>query len=492
ALKQADVKHSVNEIAKAEGLEQYFLDRWLKHLTPENAPKIAPPLKDWAAIALPKDGLTDFASAKLPMELEQLATSFQTELLTAIDTWSQADQTYQREVAAAEANAKQKVKRVEIAEPQKTLLRLVWQDDQAPLAINPGEIEKRFLAEDGKPQLQELRAELERRKQAAPAAYPATPVLKGGGKTLQVFVRGNPAVHGEWAARGFLRVLTNEEPITDPKLAQQKQYGRLELAQAIASADNPLTARVIVNRVWYAHFGRGLVETPSNFGRSGEAPSHPELLDWLALRFIEHGWSLKWLHKEILLSATYQSSSADHSHNQQVDGGNRYYWRMNRRRLDVEAWRDNLLSVAGTLDRSLGGPAFDLSDAKARRRTVYARISRHELDGLLRLFDFPDANVTADRRTITTVPQQQLFVLNSEFMIGQAKAFAVRLQAAADNDADRVRVAHELALGRAPTAAEQQLALSFLATAPEAKDKLTAWEQYAQALLAANEMLYID
>jgi hypothetical protein len=379
-----------------------------------------------------------------------------------------------------------------LSKPREALLRKIWLDDNGPLAINAGEFEKSFLAEADKPQLLELRAELERRKQAAPPPYPATPVIKGGGKTLQVFVRGNPAVMGDWAARGFLQIVTGEEPVTDPEQAKQKQYGRLELAEAIASRDNPLTARVIVNRVWRAHFGRGLVESPSNFGRSGESPSHPELLDWLALRFMEHNWSLKWLHQEILASATYQLSSTHSDRNAEKDGENRYYWRMNRRRLDVEAWRDSLLEVAGTLDRSLGGPAFELSDANARRRTVYARISRHELDSLLRLFDFPDANVTADQRTVTTVPQQQLFVLNSDFMIVQAKAFAARVQAAADSDPERVVRAYQIAFGRAPTDAEKELAVAFLEAQSRENDKLTNWEQYAQALLASNEMLYID
>lgn len=491
-LKAAKLPHSLDEIANADGLHRYFLDRWLKYFAANNAEKVTPVLIAWYTVARPTEGINNDEPLPVPEDVQQAATNFQAELVAAIEEFAQAEADYQRELAAAPNNRKRKVKRRALASPRQTLLQAVWLDEQAPLAINAGEYEKRFLTDADKQQLVELRAELERRKQAAPQAYPATPVLSGGGKALQVYVRGNPAVLGDWAARGFLQVLTSEEPVTDPEQAKQKAYGRLELAEAIASADNPLTARVIVNRVWRTHFGRGIVETPSNFGRSGDAPSHPELLDWLTLRFIEHGWSLKWLHKEILLSATYQLSSAESPGNAEKDGENRYYWRMDRRRLDVEAWRDSVLAVAGTLDRSLGGPAFELSDTNARRRTVYAGISRHELDGLLRLFDFPDANVTADRRTVTTVPQQQLFMLNSDFMVAQAKSFAARLQAAADNNPERVRLAHQLAFGRNPTVAEQELALAFLAVAPPETDKLNAWEQYAQALLASNEMLYVD
>lgn len=492
ALKQAKANYSLDEITKHAGLQRYFLDRWVKYFSANNAEKSLATLKPWYAHVPSGDAGTTYDAVSVPAEVEQAAAAFQTELLAAIEAWQAVEADYQRELAAAQENAKQQVKRRALEKPQESLLKTVWLDDQAPLAINAGEFEKQFLAEDDKPQLAELRAELDRIKQAAPPPYPAAPVLKGGGKTLQVFVRGNPAVLGDWAARSFLQILTGEEPTTDPEKAKQQQFGRLELAEAIADPNNPLTARVIVNRVWRAHFGRGLVETPSNFGRSGESPSHPELLDWLALRFIENGWSLKWLHREIMLSSTYQLSSASSAANAEKDGANKYYWRMDRRRLDVEAWRDNVLEVSGTLDRTLGGPAFDLSDASAKRRTVYARISRHELDNLLRLFDFPDANVTADRRTVTTVPQQQLFVLNSDFMISQAKSFAKRIEAAAADDVARVQFAYRLAFGRAPTEQESQLAAAFLTAAPTQNDKLTAWEQYTQALLASNEMLYID
>ncbi len=275
--------------------------------------------------------------------------------------------------------------------------------------------------------------------------------------------------------------------------AGAEDFDRAALAAAIADPENPLTARVMVNRVWQHHFGRGLVGTSSNFGELGERPTHPELLDWLAKRFVESGWSVKSLHRDVVLSATYRLSSDADPRALEVDPENRLLWRASRRRLDVEAFRDALLFVSGRLDESLGGPTTNLADPGNVRRTVYARISRHELDGLLRLFDFPDANVTAATRTNTTVPQQQLFVLNGEFFVRQAKALAARVQKAADADDDRIRLAYRLCYGRPPTETELAVGREFLSAAATAEgNSLAPWEQYAQALLAANEFLYVD
>src|SRR5262249_29146449 len=156
------------------------------------------------------------------------------------------------------------------------------------------------------------------------------------------------------------------------------------------------------NRVWQYHFGKALVVTPSNFGSLGEKPTHPELLDWLAVRFMEQGWSFKKTHREIMLSSVYQLAAERDEKNFAQDGDNRWLWRQNRRRLDVESWRDAMLAASGKLDPKLGGPTTNLAAADNNRRTVYAKISRHDLNSLLRLFDFPDANITSERRTETT------------------------------------------------------------------------------------------
>jgi hypothetical protein len=307
-------------------------------------------------------------------------------------------------------------------------------------------------------------------------------------KAMTVLIRGNPETPGPEAPRRFLSILGGT-PLADGS-------GRLELARAIASPDNPLTARVMVNRLWQLHFGRGLVGTPSNFGKLGERPSHPELLDHLAHRFVAEGWSLKAMHRAIMLSATYGQDSRLDEHAFEVDPENTLLWRMNRRRLEVEAWRDAILAVSGRLDPAVGGPSRSVDDPENRRRTFYAAVSRHDLSPLLRLFDFPDPNITSGERTRTTVPLQGLVVLNDEFVIRSARALAARLKSVPDaDDAARIRLAYRLLFGRDAGEAQVRLGLAFL-QAPDADDAkpgdLTRLERYAQALLASNEFAFVD
>lgn len=328
----------------------------------------------------------------------------------------------------------------------------------------------------------------EKKKKVTPK-YPLVHALKDADKptALRVCIRGNPDNLGEEAPRHFLSILCGNAPAPF-----QKGSGRLELARAIASPDNPLTARVFVNRVWAHHFGKGLVRTLSNFGHLGEQPSHPALLDDLTRRFIDDGWSVKSLQRLIVLSAAYQQSTQWDSRAVEIDPENRLIWRMNRRRLEVEVWRDAMLAAAQTLDATVGGPSNDLARPDNHRRTLYGAVSRHELNSLLRLFDFPDPNLTADERPITTVPLQQLFVLNSEFMVHNAQALAGRLVTAAPLDTARIQYAYECLYGRPPSQREVSLGLDFLRTGTATDEKLSRWEQYAQALLAANEFLYVD
>jgi hypothetical protein len=306
---------------------------------------------------------------------------------------------------------------------------------------------------------------------------------------MKVFQRGNPAKLGPEAPRRLLKILAGDEP-----KAFTQGSGRLELADAIASKDNPLIARVMVNRVWHYHFGRPIVGTPSNFGQLGDRPTHPELLDYLACCFMEGGWSLKKLHREIMRSAVYQLSSERNDKNFSVDGDNRWLWRMNRRRLDVESWRDAMLAVSGKLDPKLGGPTTNLAALDNNRRTVYARISRHDLSYVLRLFDFPDANITSERRNETTVPQQQLFVLNSPFVIETAKALAARVQKEASGDVDRIQRAFTLTFGRPASAEETRIFLAFLQgqDAGPMANRLTRWERVTQVLIGSNEFMFVD
>ncbi len=350
--------------------------------------------------------------------------------------------------------------------------------DEIPL-VSAAEVEKAKAA----------LTEAEKKKKVAPK-YPYVHGIKDTKPvTLKVHVRGNPETLGEDAPRGFLSILAWEK-----REFSNNGSGRLELAKAIAAPDNPLTPRVMVNRIWKHHFGKGLVRTPSNFGHLGEPPTHPELLDYLASQFVGSGWSVKKMQRAIMLSAMYQSSSRPDAHNEGVDGDNKLLWRMNRRRLEIESWRDAMLAVAGSLDETIGGPSTDLANAENRRRTLYGMVSRHELNPLLRLFDFPDPNITNDARTVTTVPLQQLFVLNSEFMVRNAKALAARLAALAKDDSARIRQAFVVLYGRPVTERELGLGLAFLKPSTHAGPGVTLsrWEQYAQVLLSANEFLFVD
>ena len=344
-----------------------------------------------------------------------------------------------------------------------------------------------YLKGDAAEQLKKLNKVTDEAKKAADAiSVPmAHALIDGTGMNLPVYLAGDPKKKGPVAARAYPAVLSGGQR----QLFETKGSGRLELARVVASRNNPLTARVWVNRVWSGHFGQGLVRTPSNFGTLGEKPSHPELLDWLAIQFMDSGWSLKWLHRQIMLSTTYRLSGNPTATSAQ-DPDNRWLSHYPRRRLEVEPWRDSVLFVTGSLDRQLGGPSRTL-DSGNRRRTLYGFVSRHQLDELLRLFDFPDPNITAGQRTVTTVPLQQLFVLNSDFMLTQARTFAARLQKEASTDEARIRRAFQLLFSREPSSAELAIAQEFVATKSD-DAKLSSWEQYALALLGSNEFLFVD
>jgi hypothetical protein len=307
----------------------------------------------------------------------------------------------------------------------------------------------------------------------------------GMAQNVAMQVRGNPGNRGPVVPRRFLAILS---PDAKPFASGS---GRLELATALVTDGAPLAARVIVNRTWKHHFGAGLVETPSDFGSQGERPSHPELLDDLTVRFVRNGWSIKWLHREIMLSAAYQQTSLPPTvgRAQVIDPANRLLWRMNGRRLEVEAWRDAMLAVNGTLDLKVGGPPLDLGDIRNHRRTIYGTVKRRELNDLLRMHDFPDPVAHSPHRLPTTTPLQQLFVLNSPYLRQQAVALVRRLHTEVPGDnAARVRRAYELLFSRPPTPEQSRWAMDFLA----GENREQAWQQYAQVLLGSNEFLYVD
>jgi hypothetical protein len=261
--------------------------------------------------------------------------------------------------------------------------------------------------------------------------------------------------------------------------------GRKELAEAIASDKNPLTARVAVNRIWHHHFGSGLVRSLSNFGLAADPPSNPELLDYLASTFLQNGWSLKNLHKEILLSATYALANQPIAANTKLDPENRLFWRANRRRLDVEAMRDAMALVGGTLDLTLGGPAFEWN-ASRHRRSLYGKVSRYRTEKLLTLFDFPDPSNSSEQRAVTNTPLQWLFFLNSDFVAEQSEGLVRRLPQNR-TDQDRVKTAYRIVYGRDPNEKEVAKTLQFVRAGTD-----DAWNLLAQALLSSNEFLFVE
>jgi hypothetical protein len=299
----------------------------------------------------------------------------------------------------------------------------------------------------------------------------------GEARDLPLFKAGNVANPGDIVPRHFPTVLAKSEE--ESKFLQGS--GRAELGDKIFSDAAPLAARVIVNRVWDWHFGKPLVGTPSDFGTQGDKPTHPELLDDLAARFIANGWSLKWLHREIMLSSAYRQSSAPREEAEQVDSTNKLVWRMNPRRLDIEAYRDSIMHASGTLSDKLYGPSIDFDDADNNRRTVYARISRGRLNTVLRLYDFPDPMQSSPGRDLTTTPLQQLFVMNSPFIQKQAEAFAHSVDQETDNPA-KIRKLFETILLHDPSPKELDLGMTYLSQSTLA--------QYAQALLSLNEVIF--
>ncbi len=305
-------------------------------------------------------------------------------------------------------------------------LALLLFDDATPTAIKRDDV-KQYLSREHREKHNTLQRKVDEQQATAPASMPRAMVLRDNEqpRDAHVFIRGNHNRPGPEVPRRFLSVMAGQGEKFAAPFTQGS--GRLELAQAIADPANPLTARVIANRVWMHHFGQPLVSSPSDFGIRSEAPRQRRLLNYLAWRLIDRRWSIKSLHREILLSATYQQESADRPETRARDPENELLWRMNRRRLEYEPLRDELLFVAGKLDAAMGGkPVNTFAAPYPPRRSVYAVIDRQDLPNLLRAFDFASPDQSAARRSETTVPQQALFLMNSPFMLDLAAALALR------------------------------------------------------------------
>ncbi len=348
---------------------------------------------------------------------------------------------------------------------------------------------KRPVSEEEQKQIKAWQQEIEELEATSPPKFAfAHTIHDTGSNDMHVALRGNLLKKGPLAPRRFLRIVAGEE-----RPHFNEGSGRTQLSDAVTDPQNPLTSRVIVNRIWLNHFGRALVRTPNNFGVLGEPPTHPELLDWLAATFVESGWSIKSLHRIVMTSATYRSSSAFDRASFDIDGDNRLLWRLNPRRMEVETWRDSLLAVTGELDTAIGGPSID-NIVDSNRRTLYAKVSRNDpqrSDEFLRLFDFPIPRASSAKRTTNVIPQQFLFMMNSRFMLDRARALADRLQKTENGQPGPVERAYFLLYGRLPTERELQTANSYLQSQSSPDGELNRWQQYCQVLLSSNEFMFI-
>ncbi|WP_020468398.1 PSD1 and planctomycete cytochrome C domain-containing protein [Zavarzinella formosa] len=350
----------------------------------------------------------------------------------------------------------------------------------APLALDWGFLSL-FPDRATQGEYQKLIKEVETHAAKGP---PRAMVLLDGDRPFdpRVFIRGQPSRLGEPVPRQFLKVVdTQRQPYV-------KGSGRLELAKAVASKDNPLTARVFVNRVWMHHFGRGLVNTPGDFGLRGDPPTHPELLDWLASELMTNSWSVKKLHRQIVTSAAYRQSSQHREDGVAADPENRLLWKQNRRRLEFESLHDSLLAVSGSLDTTIGGPSVPLFAGKTRR-AVYGYIDRLEFPSLLATFDVPNPAATSPERTSTTVAPQALYLMNGPFARDAARRLVNSpVIKGTKTPAEKLDALFLAAFSRKPTDTERTKLLAFVAKGSEAE----RWLDLSHGLLLTNEFAFVD
>jgi hypothetical protein len=388
-------------------------------------------------------------------------------------------------------------------------LRAVLYDPAGPFAVP--ESYQYLLPTSVTQRLRQLTAERAALEGAVPQHPTAMSVTDAEPEDLRIHIRGSHVTLGKVAPRRFPRILAGSN---QPDLGSDSS-GRLEFARWLTNPSHPLTARVIVNRIWLGHFGEGLVSSPDNFGRLGKRPTHPELLDYLTVRFVEKGWSIKWLHRTVMASAMYQMSTAWNEQFAELDPANRWLWRMNRRRLDAEEIRDSLLEMGGSLDLSMGGSMLPTKNRgyvtstanvdpvayQTNRRSIYLPVVRSALYEILRAFDFADPSYLSGKRQATTVAPQALFIMNSQLVAEQSKALAVKLLSDSRfDDRGRLRRVYLSAYGRPPSDLELSRALAHIEQyasdensqgSPEQR-RLKAWQSLVRAIFAANEFIYVE
>ena len=462
----------VDELARKAKLDPELTRRWMRHLAKWRESG-DPVFAAW--FALTKLDAGSFGEqAKAVLGGEPLANAHP------------AVRAALAEAGSLEAAAKSLGQLLYKAKSDQPKLREAVHSDDSPAKLSDGDV-NRVMDVEGRQGIRSRKRKFDELEGEHPGAPNRAMVLLDNASPHDpwIFRRGNPGMKGDAVPRRFIAALSHGErkPFVEGS-------GRLEMAEAIADPGNPLTARVMANRVWQRLFGSGLVLTPSDFGVRAEPPSHPKLLDFLAADFVDNAWSVKALIRGIVTSSTYQQGETVHPKYAERDPGNRLLWQMNRKRLDFEAMRDSVLSVSGNLTLKQGGRSVHIANKPdARCRTVYGFVDRQNLPNLFRTFDFAGPDTTCPQRFTTTVPQQALYLLNSPFIEAQAKRLGARSGVTSADDEERIRVIYRLAYQREPSAEELALAKGFV---DEFVPSAAAWERLGQALLVSNEMMFVD
>lgn len=498
-IARVDAPRVTTDGASADDLRPAFVSQWKRYLE-RTLDDPNTPLIEWRDLLATIKPLDPAAATEPLKQLLALADKAGAELAQVLDAWKQIKATEPTKAATELPDARQEALR-------KVLFNMA---EGFPFAV-PKNVEEYFGAET-KTALQQRRDEVKQLEAGLPKLPEAMAVSEGTIEDLPVHLRGNhTTLAKERQPRQFPRIFVGEQA---PALPADRS-GRVEFAQWLTQPNHPLTSRVAVNRIWQGHFGEGLVRSPDNFGLLGDKPTHPALLDWLSRRFMESGWSIKALHRSLMLTSAYQMQTTFREESFLADPDNRLWWRRNRRRLEVEAVRDSLLAVSGRLDNVMGGTllpspnrAYVTGTANnypniynSQRRSVYLPVIRSALYELFQVFDFAEPSVLNGKRNSTTLATQALFMLNSALVAEQSRELATQLIALPNSDDDaRVRRAYELAFQREPSSSKvarakefvQQFAASAGASGTAEEQRLAAWRSFCRTLLAANEFLFVE
>ena len=508
----APIPRTLIQVALRDDLNPVFLQQWIDRLRRSRGAPYSV-LYAWHALTggrsregwqSPAAGLFEDLEAT---GLTELAARYQEQFQRAEEAWKKL--VGDREIAGRKfstVRTDDETEEIKLEDPALEAMRAILYEKWGP--FRPPEKTTEYFPEAARREIAALEEERRKLEEGLPELPSAMGVTEGKQiDDLAIHLRGSHWDLGEQVPRGFPGL--GRKPAE--KLGDPARSGRLQLANWMVREDNPLAARVMVNRIWRWHMGRGLVASTDNFGRLGDAPSHPDLLNWLAIRFVEGNWSLKRVHRLVMLSATYRMSSRHAPEGAGKDPENRLLWRMNRRQLEAEAIRDSILAVSANLDLKPGGSLLGQSGRGYirpgvrydwNRRSIYLPVVRSSMYDFLRAFDFADPSVTDGDRGASVVAPQALFLMNDSLVLENSRRMAAQLLAREDlNETGRVRVAYERALGRLPGPEESRRALEFVArmdagwrdrVAEPEERRMRSWQGFCQALMASSEFAYLN